>query len=566
MRLRYGRAAIAIVFLLLSAASWPAQPARELDNARALAAAGAVELALEGIERHQPPQRSNPDWTDWELLRFDLLARSERHADVLARMGSHTQAAGDAPLGASLLNGAARAAAALERFADARAFLVRLFIGEASLDQYRVARRIAIEVYLRAGESDAAYLAMLRFRHDFAPLRPDEAEGFAAGLLAAGRADDAAQFLTQLPADSPTAALLRLRAGLMTPAAAAGQARALLDKGAREPAWHLLSAAGKASADPEIELEALERRLDSRVAASAHVESAAALWKAYAAVAQRAANELQLLSGDDAQWTQAAERMRPKRPRIARALLATLAIEARSNAARAQAQLRLLSSLRDAGLERAAWRLLSDSTRLPVAQLDSQVRFELGALAATVGAAAAGVRYWQGLPPMNGMTRKQWQVRNLILLLQAGMNADVARLAREALDAAQPLDAQSVRELRLAAADALELGHAEPARIVFQGLVAHVDDAARIQVLTGLARAHESGGDARAAARAYLLAATSAKDPQGDPAALSAREAAAVNLLRAGLRSDAQSVLEWIARHARVAETRRAAERRLSRL
>jgi hypothetical protein len=466
-----------------------------------------------------------------------------------------------------LLDRAARAAVELGQFAEARELLVQAFVStEMGTEDYRSARRTAIDAFLGEGQSNAAYLAMLRFRQDFSPLRPEEVERFVAGLLAAGRADEAAQWLTQLAAGSPSAAMLRLRAGLITPAAAAAQARALVEKGVTEPGWALLSAAGRALADPEIELEVLEGRLDVSTTVSSPMDSVAALWKSYLQVAERAANAAQLLAGDDGQWAQAASRIRSKQPRSARALVASLALDARTPGARARAQSQLLAWLRDAGLARTAWRLFSDTSRFPVAELDSQVRFELGALAAEVGEAAAGIRYWQGLPPMDGMGPSQWQARNVALLLQAGMTAEALRLAGGALDPNTRLDAESVRRLTMAASDALDFGHAQAAAIVFQGLLAHADEVQRVAVLTGLARAHESGGNPRAAAEAYLLAAASAKDPQADAAALAAREAAAVSLLRAGLRADARAVFEWLAHNARAAETRQAASRRLSRL
>jgi hypothetical protein len=571
---------MALLGAVLAATSWAQTPRSEdlrvkelraedvrANDVRAIAAAGAVELALERVERSQPRRGSDPGWAEWELARLELLLRRRRYADVLERIRLHASDARDSELRASMLHVAARAAVGLNRFEQARDLLVEAFAsaGKMSAEDYRAARRTVIDAFLGEGRADAAYLAMLRFRQDFAPLQAPELERFVAGLLAADRADQAAQWLAELGPDSPTGAMLRLRAGLIKPAAAAAQARALLAKGAAESGWALLSAAGRAAADPEIELEALEGRLNASGAAeSAQADLVPALWKAYAQVAERAANAEQLLAGDDAQWMQAASRLRAKRPRSARALTASLVVDARTSAARARAQLQLIADLRATGLARTAWRLFSDSNRFPVAELDSQVRYELGMLAAEAGAAASGVRYWQGLPPMEGMGESQWQARNLALLLQAGMTAEALKLADGALQAKTRLDAESVRRLTLAASHALNFGYAEAARIVFQRLLAHANDSQqRVAVLTGLARTHESGGNPRAAAESYLLAAVSAQDPQ-DPAALAAREAAGANLLRAGLHADARAVFEWIARNARSVEARQAAERRLS--
>jgi hypothetical protein len=557
---------VALIAGLVSATS-RAQSPRELDDVRALAAAGALELALGRIERGQPRQATAPDWAEWELTRFELLTRRQRHADVLSRMSAHPAEVRGSTAYIPLRVRAAQAAVALGRFAEARDFLVQAFLAsEIGAEDYRSARRTAIDAFLGQGQTDAAYLAMLRFRQDFSPLRAAEAERFVAGLLTAGRADEAAQWLTLLEPGSPSGALLRLRAGLIPPAAAAAQARALIAQNVTDPGWTLLSAAGRALGDPAVELEVLEGRLNAAEPPAAQADTIGALWTAYAQFGERTANALQLLAGDDAQWLQAAERILPKQPRSARALAAALVLRARTSAARIRAQSLLLVWLHDAGLARTAWRLFSDAARFPVAELDSQVRRRLGELAAEVGEAAAGVRYWEGLPPMDGSSPQQWQAQVLALMLRAGRIADATRLADAALDAKGRLDAERIRALALAASDALDAGHAEIAQIVYRGLVAHARDAERMSVLTGLARAHEAGGDPRSAAEAYLLAASAAKEPKTDPSALAAREAAAIQLLRAGLRDDARAVLQWLARNAGPAAAKQAAERRLSRL
>jgi hypothetical protein len=200
-----------------------------------------------------------------------------------------------------------------------------------------------------------------------------------------------------------------------------------------------------------------------------------------------------------------------------------------------------------------------------VAELNTRVRRELGELAALSGDAAKGLRYWEGLPPADGMSAQQWHARNLALMLQAGLVTQAASQAASALDPRTRLDAETVRRLLLAASDARELGHAAAARTVLQGLVAHADDAQRMEVMTALARTYEAEGEHQAAAEAFLLAAAAAATPSA-AAAVAAREAAASNLLRAGLSADARAVLAWIARNAQSEESRKAAERRLSRL
>jgi hypothetical protein len=97
------------------------------------------------------------------------------------------------------------------------------------------------------------------------------------------------------------------------------------------------------------------------------------------------------------------------------------------------------------------------------------------------------------------------------------------------------------------------------AQTLLNMLLPSVSATDRSTVLSALGRTHESDADHRAAASAYLQAASAAAAQDSDREALRAREAAAVNLLRAGLRDDARAVYEWLARNAKDAAIKDAA-------
>jgi hypothetical protein len=532
-------------------ASFAAQDLDALEIARRMAASGAADLALERIDVGQPQDMSAPLWADWELLRLNVLYARDRHAEVLKRTaGPIRNVALPDAVATAIWSVAARAAIRTGQAGEARANLARALLrADLKSNDYRQLRLLVIETYLADRNGDDAYRSMLRYQQDFTPLNRDEVARFVSGLLGIDRSSDAAQWLTQLDPGSPYASLLRLRAGLITADAAIKQARAILAKGADEAAWGLLMAAGRTQMNRAIEIEVHEAQLNATNRAERRVidRRTSALWSLYESAGRQAANQMQLLSGEDTQWMQHAGRLAVSQPQIARALYATLISSARSADAREFAQLQLVGSLRDQKLPDAALHLFSDQERFQLNAMGARARLQLGSLAAEQRVAAAAVRYWQNLPIPEGLSSTEWRIRNVAVLFQAGMVDTGMATAKGLFEGNNALSQEQLRRLIGVASDAIDVWHVRAGEWLLTLCLPFASGPDRVQVLLGLGKARELTGEFRLAADAYLQVATAAVNADADRDALRMRELAALNLAKAGMREDARSIYQWLA-------------------
>jgi len=531
-----------------------AQNLNELDVARRIAHAGAVDLALARISQAQPRDPSAASWADWELLRLELLSRRGRDGDMLKRVVEFRNLALPERTAAQIWLLAARAAMRLGQTVQAREYYARFFLGaDSAANEYRDARFAVIDSYLADRSTDDTYRSMLRFQQEFVPLRRDEAERFVSALIALGRVQEAATWLTKLDKASPSAAILRLRAGLITAGAAITQARSLLAKGAGEPALKLLLEAAAEEKNRAIEIEVYETRLNvaRNGDSNSTAEQAASLWNHYNEVGPQTANQAQLLVGDDAAWIDRAERMTTTQPQLARSLLGHVAMNARAAEVRSRAQLQIITSLRAAKLPLTAWRLFADPQRFPLARLDNQVRFQLGSIAAEAKHPVDAVRYWQDLALPSGLNSQEWKVRYLTVLFQAGM-ADAGLAAARSLIALKPgLSPELRARLITLASDELGVWHVKSAEALFTMLLPLAIGGKRITVLQGIGKAREFAGNFRSAADAFLDAAALSPSPDSAREALLALESGAINLAKAGLLEDARAIYQWLAANAK---------------
>ena len=556
-------AASLILVAQFAAAAAPPEP-DAFEVTRRIAATGAIDLALERIGQLQG-EPSSPEWTEWELLRLELLQRRGRDADVLKRIGAARNLALPDRAAARLWLTAARSALRLGQASEARDFYMRYFLRSHALpNEYRDARFAVIDTYIRADRAEDAYRSMLRFQQDFSPLRAEEVDRFVAALVGAGKTSEAVNWLPQLDKASPAAAMLRMRAGLLSPETAAAQARALIAKGVGEPAFALLADVALVQNNRALQVEAQEHRLNLARAEPGEilVRLAAALWKLYDDTGRQAANQAHLLVGDDAGWIERGARMTAQQPQLARSLLGHVAASGRTEEGRARAQLQLIASLRDAKLALTALRLFSDAQRFPPPSLAASVRYELGALALEHRHAAEAVRYWQGVAQPPGLSVAEWRLRYASALFAAGM-ADPGLEVVKSLVATRPLPAEIVTRLIAVAADTLEALHVQAADALFAALLPLAHGAERINVQLGVAKSRELLGDFRAAADAYLSVAALYAAPEADRESLRARELGALNLAKAGLRDDARATYQWLATNAKDPAIRESATRTL---
>lgn len=539
--------------------------ASALETARDLAATGAPHLALARIEQLQPRDANAPRWADWESLRLDLLVALKRNHEVLKRVAALPEDLPQPSLRRSLI-AAARAAVAEGQGAVARTHAARLLWRlDGSADEVRAARLLVIESYVAEREGETAYRAMLRFEQDYRPLERAVAEHFVERLLDLGLGKEAVNWLAVLDDASALKLRLRLTAGLATPDTAIAQARARLVKGGGPAYWQVLADAAEKQGNGALRVEALERLLHHASGDDTQRRRAlaAGLWQSYFTEAQAAANQNRLLTGDDSAWVDYAARRLGANPTQSRALFAQLARGSTARETRQFAQLQLVFSLYQDGLDLAALRLFDDERADP-ATMDSQTRTLLGSIAESRNAPAAAVRFWQGLATPFNVGAEEWRVRLATMQWRAGAPEAAVGTMRELMKPAQLLpDPVAGRAVALAR-EMLGAGKPEPAGELLAGLLPLAGRAHERDILYALGGIAESAAQFSRAADYFLRSALAAGTP--DALALQARFAAAVNLARSGHREDARAQFQWLLGNSKDPAQIEAARRELSRL
>ena len=551
-------------FVLLCAFCLP--PAAALETARQLAQGGAPRLALNRVEQLQPRDARDPRWAEWEALRLGLLVTLGRQQDALARAAALPQQMPEREL-REALHAAAQAGIAAGQGGATRAYAAHLLwrLG-ASADEARALRMLVIESYLAERNGEEAFRAMLRYTQDYQPIERPVAGRFVEALLDLGMEREAANWLARLEDTSAAKLLLRLKTNLLSPEAAAAQARAQLAKGGNAGGnpgyWQVIAEAAARQGNRTLRLEALERQL---AAAKDGVLQAQALWRAYSAGAQDLANQNQLLTGDDNAWSDFAARRLGADPFLSRAFYAYLAQRGRAPVARQNAQLQLAYSLQQAGLERAALRLFEHAP-FAAAALDPQARYLLGAMAETHNEPALAARFWDGLAVPPGAAPETWQARLALAYWGAG-NSDAALAAlKQATESKRTLPSEAVQRGLALAREMLAAGRLDLADQALAALLPLAEPAQKRDVLFSLGRIAEATAQFGPAADYYLRAALLAESRAPDAAALQARLAAALNLARVGYKQDARTQFEWLLKNSRDAAQLEIARRELAKL
>lgn len=536
-----------IALALLALAFANATPA--LETARALAEAGAPQLALSRIERLQPAEPSAARWAGWEELRIDLLTALARHDEALRRAAA-LPASLPAPAMRRCLMAAARAAISAGQGATARSYAARvLWTLGAPPDEARAARLLVIESHLAERQGAHAFHAMLRYDQDHRPLDRNVAGRFVEQLLQLGLDHEAVNWLAGLDDPGSLKLLLRLKTGLIEPGAAIVEARSRLGKTDDARYWRVLAEAAEKQGDGTLRVEALERLLQGFAAGHPQPQAAATLWRAYALEADAAANRARLLAGDDGAWLDLAAGRLGASPPQARAVYAHLSRHAAAPATRLLAGSRLVQSLEKSGLPRAALHLYGGE-RAPET-LESQTRYRLGRMAEAHRAPAVAARFWAGLPAPADTGAEEWQLQIAAVQWQAGMRDRAVDTARAALKQAHALPEPAVVRAMALAREVALAGSADSAEQLYAALLPRAGRSRDREILMALGGIAESGGRYAAAADYFLRAAVANGPRAADPLALQARGAAAANLARAGFGHDARAQYEWLLAHSK---------------
>ncbi len=560
-----GRLLCLVMFLACAARA--AESLDGLDGVRRLAAAGAAQLALTRLEQIQPRDVAVPRWAEWEVLRFDLLWRLQRHSELLARASSLPAAMPATPL-VECLTLAVRAAVSSAQSASARRHAARLLWRlNPPAEAVREIRLLVIESYVIENKGDAAFRSMLRFQQDYQPLERAVATRFAERLLALGMEKDAINWLAGLDDLSPVKLMLQLRTGLVSPDGAIVQARARLGKGGDIGYWQVVTEAASRQNNPALQIEAAEQilRLTAADKPQPITGLARQLWQLYLAAAQEVGNQNQLLAGDDADWNDFAARRLGTNPFLARAFFAYLAQRGQMPETRHSAQLQLAFSLYTGGLDLAALRLFHDESA-NVATFDNQTRYLLGTIAENHNQPAVALRFWQGLGRPPNIAPEEWGLRVAGVAMRSGKLDAAAVALTQAIAGRKTLAPGFAQRSVLLAQDMLEAGKLDLADAMFGALLPLADGMQRRQVLFGLARINEVNGQSPVAAEFYIRSALLADGKVPDALAMQARLAAALNLARAGYRNDARAQFEWVVANSKDPAQLETARRELKKL
>lgn len=555
--------------LCVLACAWglSAHAAEDPASTRVMLNAGAIELALARIDALQPGDINAPRWAEWEGLRCEILARLNRHAELLNRVGKLPAEPLAPALGACFV-AASQAAVALNKPDAARAHAARvLWRRNPSTAEVRAGRLTVIESYVTERRGEDAFRSMLRFTQDYQPLDRAVSERFAEALLDLGLAGDALNWLNRIDQTSPTLLRLQMRGGALAPEAVITQARAALARTPDAGYWRVIDEAAQRTRNVSLQVEALERwlqALDTRneVAVS---ESAQRLWKTYLSAAADFANREQLLMGDDRGWSDHAARRQGSDPLTSRALYGYLAQRTQDAGMRRDAQLQLVSSLSSAGLDRVAVRMMQNSGA-DVSALDAHTRYVLGTLAAKRADAVRALQFWKGLTTPAGVDATQWQRILAHTTLQAGDAAGSAAIARRSVEGRTSVTPEFAANLLELAQEMLEMRALDAAQIVYELVASIASDARAREAFFGLGRVHELKGDATAAATFFLRSALLVQAAAPDALSFQSRLLAALNLMRAGLKDDARAQFEWLIKNSKDAALTEAARRGLARL
>lgn len=558
------RALHSLLFILLSFPAFLAVADDSVESVARLANAGAVQLALDKLERLQPLRSdAEPDkerWPAWEALRLTLLARLNRHPELLARLEKFPADA-SANMPADLMRQArllgAQAALATGKPALARVYLLGL-LWHAGLPEeiYRQARLLVIDSYLDGGNQREGYLAMLRYQQDFQALPPERVAKYVEALAAGGMEKEAVAWIAYLDQSHPLRLQVQLKTGLLTADAASAQARAALKKTPTTMAaagyWAVLGQTAAMSGDFTAAIEAQEQalNLEDKNAAS----RTDALWKQYQAAAREVGNREHLLAGDDSAWLNLAISLPAAKAPLARALLAYLALNARAPESRRDVQSQLTLALFKQKLGRTAMSLFDDVEKFPAHSFTVEARYLLGEAALQTRQYRVAARFWKDLPvpkDKGGESADSWQLKLAGVHYRAGQPADAGKALERLLTgknklAALPTDIQR-RSIELARS---LLHDQEPVTEAVEHFLTNLlsarafDSLQQREALLLLGKAGEMHGDFKLAADYFLQAATLIDAKAKDPVVQSARQQAATNLLKAGFKEDARGVLQ----------------------
>jgi hypothetical protein len=528
-----------------------------LDEVRALARAGAQDLALDILERGMPAFALDPvRWRRWDRERIFLL-RSRGRWQAILQLTATAPTGLDAGMRAWRLVQRTEAAIALGRPVRAIAEIRSSLWTDVGLDAdaRRALRRALIDAFQAAQQLDSARTALLRHRQDYRDGADDLRVPQARVYLLSGEPAAAAAALPPDNDDDEIRALrtlANLRTGIASPnellpqlvASASLQDRA---SDARRRDWLLAAEAAAGMGNVVAEVAAKERALaltrPGALPDPVFRLTADDLWRTYISVGLVLSNRANLIQGDDLSWMALAASTAEADPVGTRALLGFLARRGydadlrRAAIARIGEQLWLAPWGPD-----AAYQLFLRSDEMPAPEsLPQTLRYLLVDLVLSRGDVALASRLMQDLtaPPADADPVEWILRRSRILILGGHPEAALDGLGRLV---AHPASVDMDRLLQpLFDLQAAEL-HREVLPLLGGLMAWPMEPQQRRELLYWIADSQLALGDLEQAARLYLASATLFDPFAMDPWAQTARFQAADALADSGRVDDARAL------------------------
>ncbi|MGH8128517.1 MAG: tetratricopeptide repeat protein [Gammaproteobacteria bacterium] len=537
-----------------------AQAVAASGEARALAGAGASQLAIKLIDASQPPFPQAPAaWEAWERARLDILSAANDDSALYAQIHALPDKVSSA-LRTYAYQVGAGAALGADNPARARGFLRRLIWSQTTPTPAALAgyRQLVLRSYVVGGQLDDAERALNYLQRSGYAKDRHTRETAAEVALESGKPRQAVHLLSGIkqPEVRPLMLLAELKAGIHTPRKVAD----LAEKLARAAEKHkdlqtagrferVRAAAAVRDKNSEVQLAALAVALSlNPYDAGPFQVTPAQLWKTWVNTGLQLGNSRQLLLGDAQPWmSAAAAENKAKRPMLALALLAAAGTRSPDASARGACLAAFAQQLmaRPRGIP-LALTLFSDPHLFPEpGNLPGALRYKLLEPAVSTGRIGFASAMVAGLdtPPAGG-DPGDWQLQRARLLLLGGDSESGIKVLF-ALAHGNP--AVPAKKLLPVVVDLETLGDNRAALGVLEDMLAGQPapppEQAR-QILYWIGKAYSGLDSPLNAARSYLEAATFNSPYAMDPWAQTARYSAASALTAAGLYGDAQRIYE----------------------
>jgi hypothetical protein len=444
----------------------PVPPDYSVDQARLPLAVDELplrnmpDLALKLLQQHQPELtgENGAHWLGWEKKRLQLMQRTAQWQAMVLRCAETA-----APLQKITLENADRDALRTQ------CLQARLELGEygsvmaelrtlmwqagASTENIAIWRRMIIQAYLGMDALDDAERATRRYQQDYGENHATlswqltQAQVF----MRTGRAQQAVELLSKLSQPQARAMLMlaQMQAKNISPAALRDKIKPLLDNPQTDDVQRVLwlyvrYQSALADQDQTIQIETLEQLLANRAVSNVYsifsdarkILASDELWQAYEAYGAFAANQHQLLRGDDQAWHTLANSLAATQPVQARALYATLALQSENVELQQSTLLQLAEALEKqyaaSGLEIVRQLYLQSSALTEVERVPVSVRYKLVDYAVARADLTTAAQLMEKLPqPPDGQDAFGWNLRRARVMILGGNYVESAKVLRE---------------------------------------------------------------------------------------------------------------------------------------